>query len=219
MLFWYVFFPFIFVVYKDSSRFRFHVFLQSSGNTGAALKLIEKGADIFFVDPRDGWAGAHYAARFGKIKILETMINAGLDVNMRTTGKETLLHKACRTNRTSTVLWLMKVILGFHERLSLDPSHYLPHICLCLSMVILHFSYYHHHHHSHHILINRKEPILNCSTAPAKKLLILPRILNASLCVNILTNICKWPKMVIYPLPVFFPFLSSPSAFPIHKHS
>ena len=136
MLFWYVFFPFIFVVYKDSSRFRFHVFLQSSGNTGAALKLIEKGADIFFVDPRDGWAGAHYAARFGKIKILETMINAGLDVNMRTTGKETLLHKACRTNRTSTVLWLMKVILGFHERLSLDPSHFLPHLCLAVVSLI-----------------------------------------------------------------------------------
>jgi len=85
-----------------------------AGNTGQALKLIDKGADIHFVDPRDGWAGAHYAARFGKIKILETMINAGLDVNMRTTGKETLLHKACRTNRTSTVLWLMKV--GFFVR-------------------------------------------------------------------------------------------------------
>ena len=85
------------------------------------------------MDPRDGWAGAHYAARFGKIKILETMINAGLDVNMRTTGKETLLHKACRTNRTSTVLWLMKVIIGFHEILVSFPitlSFFFIGVCL-----------------------------------------------------------------------------------------
>lgn len=84
------------------------------------MKLIERGADVFFVDPRDGWAGAHYAARFGKIRVLDAMIKAGVDVNMRTTGKETLLHKACRTSRTSTILWLMRVI---------NPSH-LDMICL-----------------------------------------------------------------------------------------
>ena len=106
MLLWYVeFFTLLVVLLRRS-----HSFLFPLGNTGDALKLIEKGADVFFVDPRDGWAGAHYAARFGKIRILDTLLKAGVDVNMRTTGKETLLHKACRTNRTDTVLWLMKVI-------------------------------------------------------------------------------------------------------------
>ena len=89
----------------------FSPFSILTGNTGDAIKLIDKGADVFFVDPRDGWAGAHYAARFGKIRILDSMLKAGVDVNMRTTGKETLLHKACRTNRTDTVLWLMKVMI------------------------------------------------------------------------------------------------------------
>ena len=69
---------------------------------------MEKGADWSYCDPRDGWAGAHYAARFGKLSILKVMFEKGLDINLRTTGKETLLHKACRTNRADTIVWMMK---------------------------------------------------------------------------------------------------------------
>ena len=78
------------------------------GNTRDAIKWLDKGADFTYCDPRDGWAGAHYAARFGKISILKVMFERGLDINLRTTGKETLLHKACRTNRADTILWMMR---------------------------------------------------------------------------------------------------------------
>ena len=74
---------------RKSHRFTIISFI--TGNTGDAMKLIERGADVFFVDPRDGWAGAHYAARFGKIRVLDAMIKAGVDVNMRTTGRRPTL--------------------------------------------------------------------------------------------------------------------------------
>lgn len=99
------------------------------GNTRDAVKWIEQGADVHFVDARDGWAGIHYAvrnetflppnisptdlfcflvqARWGRTKIVEALMKAGVDINLRTTGKESALHKACRSSRKDTIIWMM----------------------------------------------------------------------------------------------------------------
>ena len=87
------------------------------GNTALLMKLVEKGGDTSHMDPRDGWSGIHYAARWGKIKMLEVLVNSGVDINMRTTGKETALHKACRSNRKEVhdALFVMLIIVLVHH--------------------------------------------------------------------------------------------------------
>lgn len=77
------------------------------GNTNASLKLVRKGADPEFIDDRDGWAGLHYAARWGDIKIIMALLNAGADVNLRTFGKETALHKATRWDQRDAAILLL----------------------------------------------------------------------------------------------------------------
>lgn len=78
------------------------------GNTALAMKLIERGAEPSYTDPRDGWAGIHYAARWGKIRLIDALVKAGVDINLRTTGKETALHKACRSDRKDVVIWMLR---------------------------------------------------------------------------------------------------------------
>jgi ankyrin repeat protein len=78
------------------------------GNKNLALKLIREGADPFYIDPRDGWAGIHYAARWGQLPVVRALIRAGVQIDSPTTGKETPLHKACRTNRVNLCFWLLK---------------------------------------------------------------------------------------------------------------
>ena len=78
------------------------------GNKNLAIKLIKEGADPFYIDSRDGWSGIHYAARWGILPIIRALIASGVSVNMLTTGKETPLHKACRTNRVNVCCWLLK---------------------------------------------------------------------------------------------------------------
>jgi ankyrin repeat protein len=78
------------------------------GNKNLALKLIREDADPFYLDPRDGWAGIHYSARWGQLSVVRALVSAGVSVNMLTSGKETPLHKACRTNRVQLCIWLLK---------------------------------------------------------------------------------------------------------------
>jgi len=78
------------------------------GNVAEAMKLINAGADMTFTDPRDGWAAIHYAARFGQHKVVEVMLKNGVDINLKTTGRETALMKAARSNRKDTLVWLLK---------------------------------------------------------------------------------------------------------------
>jgi len=79
------------------------------GNVRLAVRLLENPeCPAGWMDPRDGWSSIHYAARWGKIKILESLLRAGVDVNLRTTGKETALHKACRSNRLNVCVWLIE---------------------------------------------------------------------------------------------------------------
>ena len=78
------------------------------GNTNLALKLIYSRADINYIDPRDGWAAIHYAARWGKIHIIHALINAGVNINIKTMENDTPLHLACRSNRKDVCIWLMR---------------------------------------------------------------------------------------------------------------
>jgi ankyrin repeat protein len=77
------------------------------GNIGMAIRLIKRNANPAYIDPRDGWSCIHYAARWGKLRIISELLKAGADINMRTANKETALHKACRSNRKDTCVWLM----------------------------------------------------------------------------------------------------------------
>jgi ankyrin repeat protein len=78
------------------------------GNQALSMKLIKEGADPHYVDSRDGWAAIHYSARWGQLPVVAALVGAGVSVNMPTTGKETPLHKACRTNRIHVCIWLLR---------------------------------------------------------------------------------------------------------------
>jgi ankyrin repeat protein len=77
------------------------------GNVKLALELINNNACINYMDKRDGWAAIHYAARWGKIRILAALVKAGIDINIKTFDRETALHKACRSNRKNVCVWLI----------------------------------------------------------------------------------------------------------------
>jgi ankyrin repeat protein len=78
------------------------------GNEELAIRYIKAGAPPTYTDPRDGWSSIHYAARWGKVRILNALLKAGVDINLRTMGRETALHNACRTGRKEVCVWLMK---------------------------------------------------------------------------------------------------------------
>lgn len=78
------------------------------GNVHQALRYIKQGAQTDYTDPRDGWSGIHYAARWGLISIVKELVKSGVDINLRTIEKDTPLHKACTSNKKEMVIWLMK---------------------------------------------------------------------------------------------------------------
>ena len=78
------------------------------GNDSLAIRLIREGADPSYADERDGWSCIHYAARWGRIRILHALFKAGVDINMRTHSKETALHKAAHFGRKEICFWLLK---------------------------------------------------------------------------------------------------------------
>jgi len=78
------------------------------GNTNGVIKLIRQGADVEYMEERDGWCAIHYAARWGDVRMLMALLNAGADVNLRTNGKETALHKATRWDQKDVAVLLLK---------------------------------------------------------------------------------------------------------------
>lgn len=78
------------------------------GNVALSLRLLQNPqCPPGWADPRDGWSAMHYAARWGMVRILEALLQAGVDINLRTTSKETPLHKAARVNRKPICIWLL----------------------------------------------------------------------------------------------------------------
>jgi ankyrin repeat protein len=79
------------------------------GNVNQSLELIKKGAQLDYVSNTDDWMAIHYAARWGLMKTLEEFVRHGIDINLRTRdGRETALHKACRTNRKNVCIFLLQ---------------------------------------------------------------------------------------------------------------
>ena len=78
------------------------------GNTNAVKKYLKQGADPAFSEERDGWSAIHYAGRWGDCEMLLALLAFGADVNLRTSGKETALHKATRWDQKDVAILLMK---------------------------------------------------------------------------------------------------------------
>jgi len=78
------------------------------GNTNAVKKYLKQGADPAYSEERDGWSAIHYAGRWGDCEMLLALLAYGADVNLRTSGKETALHKATRWDQKDVAILLMK---------------------------------------------------------------------------------------------------------------
>ena len=78
------------------------------GNTYGAKKFLRDGADPAYSEERDGWSAIHYAGRWGDCEMLLALLAYDADVNLRTTGKETALHKATRWDQKDVAILLMK---------------------------------------------------------------------------------------------------------------
>jgi ankyrin repeat protein len=78
------------------------------GNEKLVKKYILLGADINFMEERDGWKGIHYAARWNNVEMLMHYIKAGCDVNSKTKNKETSLHKCSRWNSKNCAIILLE---------------------------------------------------------------------------------------------------------------
>jgi len=92
-----------------TKRNRSHELLNACyfGNKNLALRLLREGANPNYIDPRDGWTGLHYAARWGQLSVVKGLIAAGADLNILTRERETPLHIACSKNRVEICKILM----------------------------------------------------------------------------------------------------------------
>jgi len=79
----------------------------AKGDYGAALKLIEQGADIEAKDPGAGASALHYAVMGGRMPIIELLIARHADVNSRTKNGTTPLHTAVLYGRSEAARLLI----------------------------------------------------------------------------------------------------------------
>ncbi len=78
------------------------------GNINGVKKWLKFGANIEYIEERDGWLPIHYAARWGDIKMLDLLIKAGANINGKTNSKESALHKCARWDRKEVAIILLK---------------------------------------------------------------------------------------------------------------
>lgn len=79
------------------------------GNIIGVKKWLKLGANVEYVEERDGWLPIHYAARWGDLKMLQILINAGANINGKTNSRETALHKCGRWDRKEVAIFLLKL--------------------------------------------------------------------------------------------------------------
>jgi ankyrin repeat protein len=79
------------------------------GNLTGVKKWLKLGANVEYIEERDGWLPLHYAARWGDIDMLNVLIKAGANINGKTKNKETALHKCARWDRKEVSIILLKL--------------------------------------------------------------------------------------------------------------
>ena len=79
------------------------------GNIVGVKKWLKMGANVEYVEERDGWLPLHYAARWGDLDMLNLLIKYGADVNGKTKSKETALHKCGRWDRKDAAIILLQL--------------------------------------------------------------------------------------------------------------
>jgi ankyrin repeat protein len=79
------------------------------GNSYGVKKWIGLGANVEYMEERDGWLPIHYAARWGDLKMLKILINAGANINGLTNSKESALHKCARWDRKEVAIVLLEL--------------------------------------------------------------------------------------------------------------
>jgi tankyrase len=79
------------------------------GNIVGVKKWLKLGANVEYVEERDGWLPLHYAARWGDLEMLNLLIKYGADVNGKTKSKETALHKCGRWDRKEAAIILLQL--------------------------------------------------------------------------------------------------------------
>jgi hypothetical protein len=77
------------------------------GDYGAAIKMIEQGADIEAKDPGAGASAIHYAVMKGEMPLVGLLVQRGADVNSRTKSGTTPLHTAVLYRRTEIAEYLI----------------------------------------------------------------------------------------------------------------
>jgi ankyrin repeat protein len=79
------------------------------GNLIGVKKWLKLGANVEYIEERDGWLPLHYAARWGDLKMLDVLIKSGANINGKTNSKETALHKCGRWDRKEAAIVLLKL--------------------------------------------------------------------------------------------------------------
>jgi ankyrin repeat protein len=79
------------------------------GNLIGVKKWLSMGANVEYIEERDGWLPLHYAARWGDLKMMNLLIRAGANINGKTKSRETALHKCGRWDRKEVAIILMKL--------------------------------------------------------------------------------------------------------------
>lgn len=79
------------------------------GNLTGVKKWLKLGANVEYIEERDGWLPIHYAARWGDLDMLNVLIKAGVNINGKTNSKETALHKCGRWDRKEAAIILLKL--------------------------------------------------------------------------------------------------------------
>jgi ankyrin repeat protein len=79
------------------------------GNIIGVKKWLKLGANVEFMEERDGWKPIHYAARWGDLLMLNILIKAGANIDGKTNNKETALHKCARWDRKEVAIILLNL--------------------------------------------------------------------------------------------------------------
>ena len=97
--------------FKKKPRFIDQELLNAAyfGNAYGVKKWINLGANVEYMEERDGWLPIHYAARWGDLKMLNTLIKAGANINGLTNSKESALHKCARWDRKEAAIILLEL--------------------------------------------------------------------------------------------------------------